>query len=116
MKLRWPLPPPTDFNEGQRALYGCLAAFAGMFCGAMAIAMICLLMWGGWSDKEQHTIIVIFGYSLGGFILAMTGVIIGLMVGGPVGRFKLDASLQNGIGIDTGSKETVVETKTTVGG
>jgi len=81
-------PPPQSFAEGQRQIYGWLAAGAGMFCGLMAIAMICLLMWGGWSPAEEHTIVLIFGGALGGFIAAMSAVIIGLLVGGPVGRFK----------------------------
>jgi hypothetical protein len=85
-------PRPHSFAEGQRLIYGWLAAGAGMFCGACAVAMICLLMWGGWSAAEEHTIVVIFGGALGGFIAAMTSVIIGLLVGGPVGRFKGSAS------------------------
>jgi hypothetical protein len=85
------LPPPGTFAEGQRLIYGLLAAAAGMFCGACAIAMVALLMWGGWSAAEQHTIIVIFGWSLGGFIGAMVAVIVGLLAGGPVGRFKISA-------------------------
>ena len=51
--------------------------------------MVALLMWGGWSRAEEHTIVTIFGWSLGGFIAAMIVVIIGLLAGGPVGRFKL---------------------------
>jgi hypothetical protein len=82
------LPSPRSFAEGQRLVYGWLAAAAGMFCGACAVAMICLLMWGGWSPAEEHSIVLIFGGALGGFIIAMTAVIIGLLVGGPVGRFK----------------------------
>jgi hypothetical protein len=35
---------------------------------------------------------MIFGWSLGGFIVAMVAVIIGLLAGGPVGRFKVAAS------------------------
>jgi hypothetical protein len=85
------LPPPGTFAEGQRLIYGLLAAAAGMFCGACAIAMVALLMWGGWSAAEQHTIVVIFGWSLGGFIGAMVAVIVGLLAGGPVGRFKISA-------------------------
>ena len=81
-------PPPATFAEGQRLIYGWLAAAGGIFCGASAVAMICLLMWGGWSAAEEHTIVVIFGCALGGFIAAMSAVIIGLLVGGPVGRFK----------------------------
>ena len=86
------LPPPTTFAEGQRLIYGLLAAAAGMFSGACAIAMIALLMWGGWKASEQHTILVIFGWSLGGFIAAMIAVIVGLLAGGPVGRFRLTAT------------------------
>jgi hypothetical protein len=63
-----------------------------MFCGGMAIAMIGMLMWGGWSSSEEHTIVIILGCSLGGFIVAMIAVIVGLLAGGPVGRFKVSAS------------------------
>jgi hypothetical protein len=87
-----PLPPPGTFAEGQRYIYGLLAAAAGMFCGACAVAMIALLMWGGWSRAEEHSIVLIFGCSLGGFISAMVVVIVGLLAGGPVGRFRVEAS------------------------
>jgi hypothetical protein len=87
-----PLPPPGTFAEGQRLVYGLLAAAAGMFCGAAAVAMVALLMWGGWSAREEHSIVVIFGWSLAGFIAAMVAVIVGLLAGGPVGRFKLSAT------------------------
>jgi hypothetical protein len=86
-----PLPPPGSFAEGQRLVYGLLAAAAGMFCGACAVAMIALLMWGGWSAGEEHSIVAIFGWSLGGFIAAMVVVIVGLLAGGPVGRFRVIA-------------------------
>jgi hypothetical protein len=86
------LPPHGTFAEGQRLVYGLLAAAAGMFCGGCAIATITLLMWGGWSRAEEHTIVTIFGWSLGGFIAAMIVVIAGLLAGGPVGRLKLSAS------------------------
>jgi hypothetical protein len=85
------LPPPGTFAEGQRYVYGLLASAAGMFCGVASGFMIALLMWGGWSASEEHTIVTIFGWSLGGFIAAMIAVIVGLLTGGPVGRFKLAA-------------------------
>ena len=85
-------PPAQSFAEGQRQIYGWLAAAAGIFCGACSVLLVCLLMWGGWSDSEEHTIVVIFGGALGGFVAAMTSVIVGLLVGGPVGRFKGSAS------------------------
>ena len=87
-----PVPPPQTFAEGQRYVYGLLASAAGMFCGACAVAMIALLMWGGWSPAEEHSIVIIFGWALGGFIVAMVAVIVGLLAGGPVGRFKVMAS------------------------
>jgi hypothetical protein len=91
------LPPPATFAEGQRYIYGLLAAAAGMFCGVCAVAMIALLMWGGWSAAEQHSIVTIFGWSLGGFIVAMVVVIVGLLAGGPVGRFKVAATREGAI-------------------
>ena len=92
-------PPPLTFAEGQRLIYGWLASAAGMFSGAAALAMICLLMWGGWSAAEEHSIVLIFGCALGGFIAAMSAVIVGLLVGGPVGRFKGSAS-RDGISME----------------
>jgi len=86
------LPPPGTFAEGQRLIYGLLAAAAGMFCGACAVAMVALLMWRRWSAAEEHSIVAIFGWSLGGFIAAMLAVIVGLLAGGPVGRFKMSAT------------------------
>ena len=87
-----PLPPPQTFAEGQRYIYGLLASTAGIFCGAASGLMVALLMWGGWSRGEEHTIVTIFGWSLGGFIAAMVVVIVGLLAGGPVGRVKLSAT------------------------
>jgi Na+/proline symporter len=86
-----PLSPPGTFAEGQRYIYGLLASTAGMFCGAAAGFMVALLMWGGWSPAEEHTIVTIFGWALGGFIAAMIVVMVGLLAGGPVGRFKVTA-------------------------
>ena len=85
------LPPPATFAEGQRLIYGLLGAAGGMFCGIGAVAMVALLMWGGWSARVEHSIVAIFGWSLGGLIVAMIAVIVGLLAGGPVGRFKVVA-------------------------
>lgn len=35
---------------------------------------------------------VIFGWALAGFIAAMVAVIVGLLAGGPVGRFRVSAT------------------------
>ena len=98
------LPRPQTFAEGQRLVYGWLASAAGMFCALMAMAMIALLMWGGWSPDEEHTIVIIFGCALGGFIAAMAAVMIGLLVGGPVGRFK-GAAGRDGISLEAEGDE-----------
>lgn len=86
------LPAPGTFAEGQRYIYGLLASAAGMFCGAAAGFVTALLMWGGWSASEEHRIVTIFGWSLGGFISGMIVVIVGLLAGGPVGRLKMSAT------------------------
>jgi hypothetical protein len=93
------LPPPITFAEGQRQIYGWLAAAAGTFCGLAALVMVGLLMWGGWSAREEHTIVVILGGALGGFIACMAAVMIGLLVGGPVGRFKGSAT-RDGVSLE----------------
>lgn len=93
------LPSPTSFAEGQRLIYGWLAAAAGIFCGTCSVLMVCLLMWGNWSQSQEHTIIVIFGGTLAGYIVGMMSVTIGLLVGGPVGRFKGSAS-RSGISLE----------------
>jgi hypothetical protein len=100
-----PVPAPTTFAEGQRYIYGLLASAAGMFCGAASGFMVALLMWGGWSAAEEHTIVTIFGWSLGAFIMAMIVVIVGLLAGGPVGRVKLTAS-PNGASIEEDSADS----------
>ena len=98
------LPQAATFAEGQRYIYGLLASAAGMFCGAAAGFMVALLMWGGWSQAEQHTIVTIFGWSLGGFIAAMVAVIVGLLAGGPVGRFRVSAT-RDGASLEADSRQ-----------
>src|SRR3954454_8722433 len=98
-----PLPSPLTFAEGQRYIYGLLASAAGMFCGGAAILMVALLMWGGWSPAEQHSIVSIFGWCLGGVIVGMIVVIIGLLAGGPVGRLKVTAS-RDGASVEADSQ------------
>lgn len=98
---------PGNFAEGQRLVFGCLVAAAGMFCGAMAVAMIAMLMWGGWSPNEEHTIVVIFGWSLGGFIACMAVVIVALSVGGPVRGMRASFSPKDGASFEASSEGPV---------
>lgn len=87
-----PLPPPTSFAEGQRALALWLMAAAGVFAGVMVCAIIALLVWGGWSPTNERLILYIIAGAMAGFVVSMIAVILALAVGGPVGRFKLEAS------------------------
>jgi hypothetical protein len=96
-------PAPQSFAEGQRYIYGLLASAAGMSCGAASGFIVALLMWGGWGAAEEHTIVGIFGWALGGFIVAMIVVIIGLLAGGPVGRVKFSAT-RDGAAIEAGQQ------------
>ena len=97
------IPAPQSFAEGQRYIYGLLASAAGVSCGAASGFMVALLMWGGWSAAEEHTIVRIFGWALGGFIAAMIVVIVGLLAGGPVGRVKFTANA-DGAAIEAGQQ------------
>ena len=99
------LPPPSTFAEGQRFVYGLLAAAAGIFCGFAAVALVILLMWGGWSAAEEHSIIVILGWALGGYLVAMVAVIVGLLAGGPVGRFRMSAT-RDGANLEAGYEQS----------
>ena len=86
------LPPPQTFAEGQRYIYGLLAAAAGIFCGLAAVGHGRAADVGRLERGRGAYIVIIFGFSLGGFIAAMVVVIVGLLAGGPVGRFKVEAT------------------------
>lgn len=81
-------PPPTSFSEGQRQLYGWMMIGAGIACGAMAVAMVIIFVWGGWPESRYEQILTILGVGFGGFLAGMMIVMVALAVGGPVGRFK----------------------------
>lgn len=106
------LPPPTDFAQGQRALALWLMSAAGMFAGVMICAIIALLVWGGWSPANERLILYIVAGALAGFVVSMIAVILALAVGGPVGRFKMDAS-RSGVGFDLSGDQPAATVTTT---
>src|SRR3546814_10727947 len=53
------LPPPTTFAEGQRALALWLMSAAGVFAGVMVVAIVALLVWGGWAPTNERLILYI---------------------------------------------------------
>ena len=85
------LPPPTNFNEGQRSLALILASAAGVFAGLFTVGLVLILWLGGWTPDTQAQRITVFGITMVGLLSAMMAVIVGLLIGGPVGRFKASA-------------------------
>lgn len=83
------LPPPTTFSEGMRLLFAVAVLIAGVAFGIGAIAIVAVLVWGGWGSNHYGQIISIIGWVAIG-ALALIGITqIGILLGGPVGRFKV---------------------------
>lgn len=85
------LPPPRTFPEGQRQLAILLASGAGFFCGLCLVGLTLILWLGGWTPDTQAQRITVFGIAMVGIISGMMAVIVGLLIGGPVGRLKASA-------------------------
>ena len=110
------IPPPQTFAEGQRAIALWLMAAAGMFAGIMIVAILSVLIWGGWPDTLYRLILYIIAGAMAGFVISMVAVILALAVGGPVGRFRVSAD-RHGASFDVDDKDTpaaVVTTTTAV--
>ena len=93
-------PPPTTFAEGQRALAMKLAAAAGVAIGLGLVGLAFIFWRGGWAEAtEPQRLTALLVIAVGGLV-GMIAVIMGLLVGGPVGRMKAS------VGKDGGSFET----------
>jgi hypothetical protein len=88
------LPPPTTFEQGQRKLYGIAAGIAGVCFGLAVLLGGFIAIFGNWGPELLRTQL----YILAGLLVAgcanTTIVIIGLLVGGPVG--KINAKVSDG--------------------
>lgn len=86
------LPPPDTFAEGMRLLFAIAALVAGVAFGVGTVALVAILVWGGWPVALYPKIIGIIGViAIGGLVLI--GITqIGILLGGPVGRFKAAVS------------------------
>lgn len=86
------VPPPTTFAEGQRKLYGIAAGAAGIAFGLAVLVAASIVAFGDWGKELLRPQL----YILAGCILAgcinTTIVIIGLLLGGPVGKFSGEVS------------------------
>lgn len=97
-------PPPTTFAEGQRAVALWLASAGGIFLG-LGLAVIVWIFWrGGWTDASEAQRITAISIISIGTLFGLIAVIIGLLVGGPVGRFKAGVS-RDGATFETEDKD-----------
>lgn len=110
------LPAPGSFAEGQRMIFGCLVAAAGVAHFAFAAVIVAILVKSDWGKDNFAQIIEILGYGLF-LLLAIDGaVVIALALGGPVGRLKLKAGKDGFEGEASGDGEPpqpIVTTTTT---
>lgn len=109
------LPPPSNFTEGQRMLFGCLVSAAGMTAFLFAVWMVVILVHGGWPASHYGKIIDYLGWALLISLALMALVMAALSVGGPVGRLKGGVS-KSGLTWEASKDATettvTVETKT----
>src|SRR3546814_1531685 len=78
----------------------------------MVVAIVALLVWGGWAPTNERLILYIIAGSLAGFVVSMIAVILALAVGGPVGRFKMQAG-REGATFDLSDHEPAATVTTT---
>jgi hypothetical protein len=99
-----PLPPPTTFAEGERKLYGRAAGIAGVAMGLAVLVGASIVVFGDWGAGLLKLQLYILAGCLAVGSLNTTIVIIGLMVGGPVGRFKVEAT-KDGASVEADSAQ-----------
>lgn len=81
------VPPPTTFAEGQRKLYGIAAASAGVCFGLAVLLGGYFVLFGTWTPAQETARLRIIAGLLFAGCLNTTVVIVGLLLGGPVGKF-----------------------------
>jgi fucose permease len=85
-------PPPTTFAEGQRRLYGLAVGAAGVCIGLAIVTGAAIVAFGDWGKDQLHFQLIILFALLGGGMVIISFVIIGLLLGGPVGKFNTKLS------------------------
>ena len=84
-------PPPTNFAEGQRRIYGIAAGIAGIAFGLAVLVGASIVVFGDWGPAQVRLQLYILGALLGAGTIGTMIVTVGLLVGGPVGRVKTKA-------------------------
>lgn len=87
-------PPPSTFAEGMRLLFAIAALVAGVAFGLGAVAIVAVLVWGGWPAVLYAKIVGILGVVAIGSLVLIAITQIGILLGGPVGRFSAKAGKQ----------------------
>lgn len=87
------LPPPTTFEQGQRLGYGIAVGIAGIAFGMAVLAGCLVIVFGHWEPSLQPTQLYILACVVAGGCLNTTIVIVGLLLGGPVGKLDAKASV-----------------------
>lgn len=82
------LPPPTTFAEGLRLLFAYAAIACGVAIGCAAVGLAAVFIWGGWPPALYGRIVEILGTALIGAIGLLGVCLVGMLLGGPVGRLK----------------------------
>ena len=86
---------PSNFVQTQARFYGRLIAAAGMSVGVGAVALVAVLVWGGWPVDLYGQIVTILGITLAGAMAIILYVIHALAIGGPIKNSKV-----KGLGLD----------------
>lgn len=89
-----PFPPPQTFAEGMRLLFAIAALVAGVAFGLGTVALIAVLVWGGWPASLYAKIIGILGVVAIGSLVLIAITQVGILLGGPVGRFSAKVGKQ----------------------
>lgn len=84
--------PPSTFEQSQSRFFGILLAAAGICVGIGAVALVVLLVWGGWPATLYGQIVTILGLTLGGALAILLYVIHALAIGGPVKNTEVSIS------------------------
>lgn len=80
---------PTPFDQQQARFYGRALTIAGIATGLFTVALIAVLVWGGWPGDLYSQIVTILGIVAGGAQVTLLYIIHALAVGGPVQSSQL---------------------------
>ncbi|GAA0766909.1 hypothetical protein [Brevundimonas olei] len=94
------LPKPQSFEQGQRLAFGWFLVGSGIFAGLVGVSLTVFFGWLAFKFvANRELILLILAGGFAAYLTAMIVVMLSLAVGGPVGRFKVNAS-KEGVGFE----------------